>query len=75
MLHLGINDEFDVQEAGSDEPQSHLLATMDLTNMERENRARNGLTVHDVPGGTISFIFEKCSRNTLDEEADLQETE
>ncbi|KAJ8077030.1 helicase [Marasmius tenuissimus] len=71
LLRTHPDEDLDAQEPESDKPQSRLLTATELKNIEREDRARNGLTVRDVPGGTISFVFEKCSI-TLDENEDQE---
>ncbi|KAL0581838.1 helicase [Marasmius crinis-equi] len=47
--------------------KSRPTAAADLRNIQPIDRSRNELIVRKVPGGTISFIFEKSSRTTVDE--------
>ncbi|KAG0704667.1 P-loop containing nucleoside triphosphate hydrolase protein [Suillus ampliporus] len=49
-----------------------LLSAVDLDNIAAMDEATQTLSVHDVPGGTISFLFEKTSVSTL-EENDVEE--
>ena len=45
---------------------SHLLAAVDLDVIQ----ALDTPSIRDVPGGTISFVFEKCSKTALDDIVD-----
>ncbi|KAJ7675096.1 SNF2 family N-terminal domain-containing protein [Mycena rosella] len=47
----------------ADKPQSQLLAALDAA------AAMSGLTVSDIPGGSVSFLFEKSSTVELEETA------
>ncbi|KAG2066561.1 hypothetical protein BDR04DRAFT_1106542 [Suillus decipiens] len=49
-----------------------LLSAVDLDNITAMDEATQPLSVRDVPGGTISFLFEKMSVSTL-EENDVEE--
>jgi DNA repair and recombination protein RAD54B len=49
-----------------------LLSAVDLDNITAMDEATQPLSVRDVPGGTISFLFEKTSVSTL-EENDVEE--
>lgn len=44
-----------------------LLSAVDLDNITAMDEATQPLSVRDVPGGTISFLFEKTSISTLEE--------
>ncbi|OAX36093.1 hypothetical protein K503DRAFT_721959 [Rhizopogon vinicolor AM-OR11-026] len=45
-----------------------LLSAVDLDNIAAMDEATQTLSVRDVPGGTISFLFEKTSVSTLKED-------
>ncbi|KAG2153895.1 P-loop containing nucleoside triphosphate hydrolase protein [Suillus clintonianus] len=52
------------------QPQSRidsLLSAVDLDNITAMDEATQTLSVRDVPGGTISFLFEKTSVSTMEE--------
>ena len=46
-----------------------LLSAIDIDNISVDSETRR-LSVHDVPGGTVSFLFEKSSKSTIVEEED-----
>lgn len=46
-----------------------LLNAIDLENMPGVEELQN-LSVHDVPGGTVSFLFEKSSKSVIASEED-----
>uniref|UniRef100_A0A0W0FFX5 Uncharacterized protein n=1 Tax=Moniliophthora roreri TaxID=221103 RepID=A0A0W0FFX5_MONRR len=46
----------------ADDYSHPLLEAVDLERRERIEKTKRPLTVRDVPGGTVSFIFEKSSR-------------
>lgn len=51
-------------------PQSRvgsLLASADLENVVAMDGNQPLLSVRDVPGGTVSFLFEKISKTSLDD--------
>ncbi|KAK7035233.1 helicase [Paramarasmius palmivorus] len=60
LTELLYTREPEMENADSD----GLLAAVDLERIERIKKARDPLTVGDVPGGTISFIFEKSTSVT-----------
>ena len=41
-----------------------LLSAIDIDNLSVDSETRR-LSVHDVPGGTVSFLFEKSSKSTI----------
>lgn len=47
-----------------------LLSAIDLENLSALDVEAPRLTVHDVPGGTVSFLFEKSSKSILAPEED-----
>lgn len=47
-----------------------LLFATDLDNIAAMEEENNSLSVRDVPGGTVSFLFEKCSVTALDEDVE-----
>ncbi|KAF8441415.1 P-loop containing nucleoside triphosphate hydrolase protein [Boletus edulis BED1] len=64
------NENDKVDRIGSAKPQSRpdsLLASIDLENIVEMDEKQSSLSVGDVPGGTISFLFEKISTSSLDD--------
>ena len=57
----------DEQAKPQSKPDS-LLASVDLENIKAMEQPL--LSVRDVPGGTISFLFEKISTTSLDDSDD-----
>ena len=57
--------------AGSTQLES-ILSAIDIDAIRAKDKQRS---VRDVPGGTISFLFEKCSKTVLansdDEDTEL----
>lgn len=53
-------------EAGSRQLET-ILSAVDIEAIRAMDKQR---TVRDVPGGTISFLFEKCSKTVLDNSDD-----
>lgn len=54
-------------------PQSRLdslLASVDIENIVAMDEKQPLLSVQDVPGGTVSFLFEKISTTSLDDVGD-----
>lgn len=47
-----------------------LLAAVDLETLSAQDGEAPRLTVRDVPGGTVSFLFEKSSKSVLVAEDD-----
>lgn len=47
-----------------------LLASVDLENIVAMDEKQPLLSVRDVPGGTVSFLFEKISTTSLDDVGD-----
>ncbi|KAG7090872.1 hypothetical protein E1B28_009953 [Marasmius oreades] len=73
LLHMQDANQIDAQDLNelTDDP---LLAVVDIKNIERVDRMRNGWGVRDVPGGTVTFVFEKCSRTAVNEaETEVEE--
>jgi DNA repair and recombination protein RAD54B len=74
---------FEPETAGSAEiqpppPQSKsridsLLSAIDLENISAVDESSARLGVHDVPGGTISFLFEKSSKSAIVTEEDEED--
>lgn len=50
-----------------------LLSAIDLENMSGLDEDTPRLSVHDVPGGTISFLFEKSSKSAIVAEEDEED--
>ena len=44
------------------------MSAVDLDNIVAMDETKQTLSVRDVPGGTISFLFEKTSISTLKED-------
>ncbi|KAG6378110.1 P-loop containing nucleoside triphosphate hydrolase protein [Boletus reticuloceps] len=64
------NENDNVDRIGSAKPQSRpdsLLASVDFENIVEMDEKQSSLSVGDVPGGTISFLFEKISTSSLDD--------
>lgn len=47
-----------------------LLTAVDLENLSKQDEEAPRLTVRDVPGGTVSFLFEKSSKSAIVAESD-----
>lgn len=63
-------DDDDMDHAEPAKPQSRLdsiLTFVDLENIVAMDEKRPSPSVRDVPGGTISFLFEKMSTAGLDD--------
>ncbi|EGN99526.1 hypothetical protein SERLA73DRAFT_72346 [Serpula lacrymans var. lacrymans S7.3] len=66
------NEEYIKQQTRLDS----LLSAVDIDNVTALEKETAELTVRDVPGGTVSFLFEKTSTSKLDDGgADFQEPE
>ncbi|PCH43504.1 hypothetical protein WOLCODRAFT_164492 [Wolfiporia cocos MD-104 SS10] len=50
--------------------QSRLQSLLDAVDLEKIRAASTPLSVGDVPGGTISFLFERGSKSALDADED-----
>jgi DNA repair and recombination protein RAD54B len=50
-----------------------LLSAIDLENIPMMDEDSPRLGVHDVPGGTISFLFEKSSKSAIVAEEDEED--
>lgn len=49
-----------------------LLSAIDIDNLSADDE-NSRLSVHDVPGGTVSFLFEKSSKSAIVEEENEDE--
>lgn len=62
-----------MEQAGLVKPQPRLdslLTSVDLENIAAMDEKQTLPSVRDVPGGTVSFLFEKTSRTNLDDAGD-----
>lgn len=72
LLHCAVptgGDESDLEENTAGSRLNKLLAASDLDNIMAVDGAPP--SVRDVPGGTISFLFEKVSNSNLDSGAEI----
>ncbi|KAF9264199.1 hypothetical protein L218DRAFT_1076746 [Marasmius fiardii PR-910] len=68
LYHVHSGNDIDAQDdLEGTSSGDRLLAAVDIKHIEHVDQMENGLTVRDVPGGTISFLFERCSRNAVNE--------
>ncbi|KAL4080204.1 P-loop containing nucleoside triphosphate hydrolase protein [Scleroderma yunnanense] len=65
------NDELDLEADTEGSRLDKLLAASDLDNIMAIDEATP--SVSDVPGGTISFLFEKISNSSIDNETELDD--
>ncbi|KAF9222619.1 hypothetical protein BS17DRAFT_802837 [Gyrodon lividus] len=73
LLHLADTSEDEAMEAEPEESKPRLgslLSAVDLDNISAMDDTQPLPSVCDVPGGTISFLFEKISTTNLDTEDD-----
>lgn len=52
-----------------------LLSAIDESDLTAAEEAMQKLSVHDVPGGTVSFLFEKSSKLLVTSEVDEEAAE
>ncbi|KAH7920920.1 hypothetical protein BV22DRAFT_1020349 [Leucogyrophana mollusca] len=67
LLYSAVTDE-DEDEVTDEAPKSRLnslLSAVDLDNITAMSKERPQLSVRDVPGGTVSFLFEKSSTSKM----------
>lgn len=72
LLHCAVptdGEESDLEGNAAGSRLNKLLAASDLDNIMAVDEAPP--SVRDVPGGTISFLFEKISNSNLDNGAEL----
>lgn len=77
LLHHAIptnGDELDLEEDAAGSRLEKLLAASDLDNVMAIDEPSPS-RVHDVPGGTVSFLFEKISNPNLDSGVDLDDNQ
>jgi len=70
LRHLILPSAHEPEETGLSQPKSRidsLLSAADIDNIAALDEDARTLSVRDVPGGTISFLFEKTSISMLDE--------
>jgi DNA repair and recombination protein RAD54B len=70
LRHLVLPSVSEPKETGISRPKSRLdslLSAVDLDNIAAMDETTKTLSARDVPGGTISFLFEKMSVSTLNE--------
>ncbi|KAH7915224.1 P-loop containing nucleoside triphosphate hydrolase protein [Hygrophoropsis aurantiaca] len=71
LLHNVAPDQDEIDDETVSTPKSRLdslLSAVDLDNVTAMSEEKPRLTVRDVPGGTISFLFEKSSTSKMDNE-------
>ncbi|KAF8557976.1 hypothetical protein OG21DRAFT_1494290 [Imleria badia] len=71
LLYFANDDDVNQVEPAKTQPRlDSLLASVDLDNVVAMDEKQPLLSVRDVPGGTISFLFEKISTTNLDDAGD-----
>jgi len=83
LRKLIFKPQDDVAEKNTESPQSpqalpksridSLLSAIDLENLSGFDEDSPRLSVHDVPGGTVSFLFEKSSKSAIVAEEDEED--
>ncbi|KAN0090963.1 P-loop containing nucleoside triphosphate hydrolase protein [Tylopilus felleus] len=66
LLYFANDDREQVEPAKPQSGLDSLLASVDLENIVAMDEKQRLLSVRDVPGGTVSFLFEKISTSALD---------
>jgi len=73
LLHKFEDDDAnDTNRSQSKSRLQNLLEAADIDNVSTAEIAKKnrGVSIHDVPGGTISFLFERCSNKKVEDEED-----
>jgi DNA repair and recombination protein RAD54B len=71
LLHVPVVSANQNKKAG----QLSLLDAVDIENVLAMEDEQSDVSMRDIPGGTISFLFEKGADAVLDGEEDIQEPE
>lgn len=59
----------------ADEPPRSLLDAVDLHKVLKDSKAKAPLGIHEVPGGSVSFLFERTSETATDDVEAVEEDE
>jgi len=68
LRHLVLPSAKEPEETQPKSRLDSILSAVDLDNIVAMDETKQSLSVRDVPGGTISFLFEKTSISTLKED-------
>lgn len=64
----------DAERGGGEKQQSRVSSLLEAVDLENVLEAtRPPLPVEALPGGSVSFLFERTSKTPLDEETPLEE--